>query len=886
MATSFTKETLRSITHSLGRFLAIAAIVALGTGFYAGLRMTEPNMNRAADEFFDATGLMDIRVLSTLGLTDEDIESLREVDGVEAVMPAYETDAMVQLGEEQYAMRIHSLPDAAASSDTSDGVSSTSSDPDYLNRPILIEGAWPQSAGECVLSEDLLIGVEKNIGDTIVIVETIEGREDDLVEQAYTVVGMVNAPYYATNSFLGSTSLGAGHIEEVMYVSESDFSADLPYTEAFITVQGASEELYSSGEYEAVVSQVVNSITEIAPSREQARLDELQEQAQQELEASVAQSAQSPLDSSFDPSVAQAQFEEAQQRIDDMEKPEWLIMDRFTNYGAASFLADAERVDSIAQVFPFIFFLVAALVALTTMTRMIDEERGLIGTFKALGYRRFRIASKYVIYAAIASGAGSIVGIVLLSQALPAIVMEAYSIIYMVPPLVFPLPIDPFFASLSAGMGVGATIIATLGAAGATLREKPALLMLPRVPKAGKRILLERITPLWSRVSFTWKVTFRNLFRYKKRFIMTVVGIAGCTALLLTGLGLSDAINDIVDKQYGELEKSNATITIDENISPEDWAQVEEVLSNKELVNDYTVVMRQNILISGEDGVSQNAIVVVPEDESSYAEFFNLKTRSDDASVEFDKDSLLLAEKLAAVTNTSTGDTITFTEQDAIGNATKTSYTAGVTGIFENYINYYAFMGSDLYTELVGQEPVYTTIMLEATTDADLRTHLSEELHDVAGVETIAYVDDVVSMYKDMLSSVNMIVVVLVVAAAALAFIVLYNLTNINITERIREIATLKVLGFTSREMNSYIFREIFLLTIIGCFVGLGLGVWMEGFIVVTAEVDQIMFGREIHITSYVGAFFLTMLFSFVVMLVMQRKLSRIDMVESLKSNE
>ena len=1175
MKSAFNTETLRSITHSFGRFLAIAAIVALGTGFYAGLRMTAPDMKLAADEYFDGTSLMDIRVLSTLGLTDDDIAALRHVEGVEAVMPARETDVMASIDGEQYATRVHSLPDAARTSDTSDGVHARSDDPDYLNRPLLVRGSWPQKTGECVLSANLVENDAIAVGDTLTITEGVQDVDQTLVTRTYTVTGFVNAPYYATSSSMGETTLGSGSIQQYMYVPESDFSADLPYTEAYLTVRGAANERASSDAYQRLVDEVADRIKALAPEREQARVDQLKSDAQKELdekradyegeradaqsqlddakrqlddaaatiaaseqeladgqaaydsgaselasqrasaqaqlddaerqiaegqaqldaqrpqlddaagqlqaaraqwqqgadalaaawgdwerqsdeldagitraqagvadaaagvdriqkgidaleeqikqldpdkdaqkiaelraeqdalkaqqqdlraqmalvqatlddlvnvqkpklEAARAEGKQDALDSSkveleqqqaayeggkaqFDASArkldqaradlassrsqadaqiaaaqqqlddaaarlqdgraqleqgradydsglaeyeqkksdadaqladAERRLDDAQKQIDDLERPEWLVMDRTANYGAASFEADADRVDSIAAVFPFIFFLVAALVALTTMTRMVEEERALIGTFKALGYRRTRIASKYLAYAAAASGIGSILGILALSQVLPAVIMKAYGIIYFVPELPLPLPVDPGFAGLAAGLGVGVTLFATWAAVAATLRERPAQLMLPRTPKAGKRILLERIGPLWRHLSFSWKVTFRNLFRYKKRFVMTVIGIAGCTALLLTGLGLSNAINDIIDKQFGEITKYNAVVTLADDLSSEEQRRIDDLLDDGSLVTAHTLVMRQNMLAGGPDEQDKRMELVVPEDPASFDRFVALNTRVGHHPVKLDDDGLVLTEKLAAELGVRAGDAVTLTEQDAIGNATGTSYEATVTGIVENYVYHYAYMGPALYEQLMGKAPDYRTVLAVTTSDPDLRVQFSNDLLAAGGVKTVAYNDETIDAYRDMMSSVNMIVVVLVTAAAALAFIVLYNLTNINITERMREIATLKVLGFTPREMNAYIFREIFLLAAIGCAVGLVLGVWMEGFVVVTAEVDQIMFGRAIHPTSFLLAFLLTMLFTVLVMLAMRGKLRRIDMVESLKSNE
>lgn len=1150
MRGAFNKDVLRSVTHSLGRFLAIAGIVALGTGFYAGLRMTAPDMKLAADQFYDGTNLMDIRVVSTLGLTDDDLAALRGVEGVAQVMGAYETDVMATVNDEQYAIRVHSLPAAAAESDTGDGVNAVSGAADYLNRPVLVEGSWPVREGECVLSADKVMNTPTKIGDTVQITEGSQDVDDVLATRTYQVVGYVHSSYYVSSTSMGTTSLGSGSVQQFMYVPESDFSKDLPYTEAFVTVAGAAGEFSGSDAYFERVHEVEDRIETLAPAREQARADGLRANAQKELDekradyereradaeqqlndaqrqldeaaAAIAENkqkladAQAAYDSGvaelasqrasaeaqlaeaerqladgraqtdaarpaieqgqaqladawaqwqqgadalaagwgewqgrqdalsakaaewqqnmalwqaawdaneahpenpdyaenrarleaqkqvldagkdeidrgqaaldeargeleaqqqavnaargeldaqqaafdaqkaqFDAAVAQVeqgtadlasarlqadaqiaaaqqqldeaaaqiasgrsqleqgradyegglaeyerqkadadaqfadaerQIADAQQKIDDLENPSWLVMDRDQNYGVASFESDANRVDSIAQVFPFIFFLVAALVALTTMTRMVEEERALIGTFKALGYSRARIASKYLLYAAVASVTGSVLGIAVLSQVLPAVISEAYAIIYFVPR--GPLPIDLGLAGLAAGLGVGVTLVATWAAAFATLRERPATLMLPRAPKAGKRILLERIAPLWRRLSFSWKVTFRNLFRYKKRFVMTVIGIAGCTALLLTGLGLQDAINDIIDKQYGEIVHYNAVVTTEDDLPAASQQELDDLLGAGGAVESSTRVQSASMVASGPDKADVHASVVVPEDPGGLADFLTVRTRVGHEPLSIGDDGVVLAEKLANELGVGVGDTVRLAEQDEMGNATDKTFDLTVTGVMENYIYNYVFIGPGEYARMEGGQPAFSTYYAVTSSDAGERAQFNDAVRAIDGVKTVAYNDEVIDAYKSMLKSVGLIVIVLVVAAAALAFIVLYNLTNINITERQREIATLKVLGFTPREVSAYIYRETMLLSVIGCAVGLVLGVFMEGFVVVTAEVDQVMFGRTIHAASFVIAFLLTMLFTVLVMLAMRRKLARVDMVESLKSNE
>ena len=562
-------------------------------------------------------------------------------------------------------------------------------------------------------------------------------------------------------------------------------------------------------------------------------------------------------------------------------------LDLKKNMGVESYRSDAGRIDQIAQVFPLLFFLVAALVSLTTMTRMVDEDRMLIGTYKALGYSNARITGKYLGYAAIASGVGSIVGILALSTFLPWFIMEAYAIIYAVP--CRPVPIDMPIALSSAGLGIGITVLATWFAVAATLREKPSTLMLPRAPKAGKRILLERIRPIWSRLTFSWKVTARNLFRYKRRFCMAIIGIAGCTALLLTGLGLENSINDIIDKQFGELYHYNTIVRMDGDVTAAQKKTATERIdedstgSSTWLATENMVVRQAGAKVNDSD---QMVELDVPQKVETYSEFHTLRDRVSGKAMTLDDTGVLISEKLATKLGVRAGDSVDIYEQDAIGNPTGKAHRVRVAGVIENYVAHYVIMTPALYEKTFGEEASFTTLYASVEEDEAARDKVSDDLLDTDGVKTVSYNDETINSYRSMLKSVDSVVVVLVVAAATLAFVVLYNLTNINIAERVREIATLKVLGFTQHEVNAYIYRETILLALIGSLVGLVLGIFMESYVIVTAEVDQVMFGRDIHPSSFIIAFILTMVFSVIVTLFMRSKLRRIDMVESLKSVE
>jgi len=477
------------------------------------------------------------------------------------------------------------------------------------------------------------------------------------------------------------------------------------------------------------------------------------------------------------------------------------------------------------------------------------------------------------------------VGIAALSQVLPYIVTTAYSIIYAVPLRHFPLPIDLGISLISGGLGVGVTLAATWAAVVASLREVPANLMLPRAPKSGKRILLERIGFIWRNLSFSWKVTCRNLFRYKRRLTMTVIGISGCTALLLVGFGLHDAIWDIIDGQYGPIVHYDTTVGLDADATEIDVDNVVTYLDGTGEVTGITRVQQENMQAGVDsDEETIRVQVVIPRDKDELAQAVTFRNRVSHELVAFDDDAVVITEKLSLKYGLGVGDTILLFDQDAIGNITGEGHKMRITGVAENYVGNLVYVGRDAWKTIDEDLPVFSTIYASTTEDEDVRKAIADKLHDRDDVSIVIYSDETINLYRNMLSVVDMIVVVLIVSAALLAFIVLYNLTNINIGERIREIASLKVLGFTRREVYAYIYREIGLLAVLGDVLGMVLGTYLETFVATTAEVDYVMFGRTIHPLSYLYAFALTLVFTGLILLLMRHKLDKVDMVESLKS--
>ncbi|MCD8145031.1 MAG: ABC transporter permease [Oscillospiraceae bacterium] len=585
----------------------------------------------------------------------------------------------------------------------------------------------------------------------------------------------------------------------------------------------------------------------------------------------LAEYEEARLDAEQELADAQQEIDDGQAEIDDLEDCTWYVLDRSSNLGFASYESDAENMGNLATMFPLIFFLVAALVCLTTMTRMVEEQRVTIGGLKALGYSRGDIARKYVGYGLIASLGGSIVGLLVGCSLIPWIIITCWKIMYSIPTVKFAF--CPVIYLFSAGAAVLVIVGTVLSATLSALRATPATLMRPKTPKAGKRVLLERVTPLWKRLTFTQKVTVRNLFRYKKRFWMTVIGIGGCTALIVTGFGLRDSINDILGIQYDQLSLYNATAVIEED----DLEELEALLDENELVSGYAVVHQNSIDFEGSSTISGYYMVVdSPESVEGYMVF---RHRLNHEAVELTDDGLYICEKLSELLDLEVGDTLVLSGDQRV--------TATVAGIVENYVYNYVYMTQSYYEALYGEAAEHNEVMISYVEDTEeTENAVAQELLEAGVISSITQVSAVRSSLDDSFHTINYAVLVIIISAAALAFVVLFNLSNINITERKRELATLKVLGFNDREMNDYVLRENVILTVLGILLGLLMGKGLHAFLVKTVEIEMVMFGRSAKPVSYLMAALLTALFSVAVNILAGRSLRKIDMVESLKSVE
>lgn len=592
------------------------------------------------------------------------------------------------------------------------------------------------------------------------------------------------------------------------------------------------------------------------------------EDAKTELNKSIEQLTLSKAEFNIQKHDALRELSDAQLEIDKMEG-KWIVLDRDSHYSYRDYGACADRMDGIAKVFPVFFFLVAALVCMTTMTRMVDEQRNEMGTLKALGYSKLQIASKYLIYALIASILGSILGCSLGMYLFPTVIFNAWNTLYNIDQIKFLF--QPGLILLASGSVTGITLLATLYSIYSELIEMPSQLMRPKAAKAGKKILLERISFIWKRLSFLRKVTARNIFRYKKRFFMTIIGIAGCSALLVAGFGINDSISDIVNQQYNVIYHYDATVAAKTN---EITSQIQSLKGVKDVYEEDHLAVTTKI----ENKDISTTVHIISNDKKfkDFCTLFNGKKEFD-----LDDSSVLISQKMATKLNKKAGDTIKF--KDANNKVIK----AKIKGVFRNYVGHHIYASETLYKSWnTNAKTTHTYLIKSKKTTKKFERNLGNKIMNVDGVQSVTFYSSLQKNFKDMIKSISYIVVVLVISAACLAFVVLYNLSNVNISERKREIATIKVLGFTRKEVDAYINRETILLTIFGSLIGLGIGVGLHHLIMNLAEMDDIMFGRTINSISYMISFVMTIGFNAIINLFMHRKLNKIQMVESLKAVE
>lgn len=717
------------------------------------------------------------------------------------------------------------------------------------------------------------------------LLETVESQMDPLEEK---LVQMKNG-LEQTETALEKISAGLSEIE----AGQEQMQTGLTQMESYISsgefqLQAAREQL-ESGKNQILSGQrqIEDAKKRIADGEEQIQAGIKQIQDGEtgladgwiEYQDGERQANAEIADGEAQIADAKVQLADAKKDIEQIEKPTWYIYDRshlpeYSGYGD-----NADRMKAIGEVFPLIFFLVAALISLTTMTRMVEEERTLIGTLKALGYSKKSIAAKYLGYAVLATLTGGIFGVMIGEKILPYIIITAYKIMYRHLPDV-EIPYNLYYGVLACVAALLCTVAATIFSCMKELKEQAAELMRPPAPKQGKRVFLEYIPFLWKRLNFTWKSTVRNLMRYKKRFFMTIFGIGGCMGLMLVGFGLKDSISSIVPLQYEDIQLYDGNVILQSDVTMQEKQEVYEALEKNSQVVATAEDLLQKITIE-HDGVSKEVYLNVPENVEKFSDFVVLQDRTTKEKYQLTDKGAVLTEKMAKELGVSAGDTVTIKEEN------EKERTVKISQICENYMSHYLYMTPAVYKAAYGKEPEYNSIYYrtEGRTTKEAES-VGEAALKLDGALSVSYTTELRQQVDDMLQSLDIVIVVLIISAGMLAFVVLYNLNNINITERKRELATLKVLGFYDKEVTEYVYRENILLTLIGSVFGMLLGKILHRFIIVTVEIDSVMFGRNINTISFVYAFLLTVVFSLFVNGVMYFKLKKINMVESLKSVE
>lgn len=877
------KTTLREIRQSLGRYLAIFAIVAMGVGFFAGLKITRQVMITSANAYLEEKQLYDFRLLSTLGFEDEDVQTLSSKEDVRFVEGAVAADILYfnQQGNEDV-IKAHSLLQ-------------------NINGLEVVAGRLPQQATECVVDANLYD--KSALGTKIVLSENnVEKDLDYFAYREYTIVGIAQSSAYIQFE-RGTTALGNGQISGFMYLLPQGFCAEF-YTEIYVKFNqdypiyskdyndyiDEKEPLWkdyckAQGErrYQAIVADAEAELANAKQTLAEEKADAKQTLADAKKEltdahAELADGWAKYNDSyaEFEEKIAEAEQEiaDAEADIANIEKPETYVLNRDANIGYACFQNDSSIVEGLANVFPVFFFLVAALVCMTTMNRMVEEQRTQIGVLKALGYGEAAIMGKYLFYSGSAALAGCIAGYFLGIHLFPFVIWTAYGMMYQMGSIVYILDGGTALLCLACALlcSMGTTWISCRH----ELKEVAADLMRPKAPRAGKRVFLEWLPFIWKRLKFLHKVSVRNIVRYKRRFFMMVIGISGCTALLVTGFGIRDSVVDIADQQFQEIQTYQFGITLKNGIKDANDPSLTEFT---EILDTYggsfLPVLETTMDLQTPENLKSIHLIIV-ENPAQIGEYIDLHT-PDKTAISYPKaGEAVICEKLAKRYRIQIGDTIHLFEENG------KEVQAVVSGICENYIYNYIYLNAETYQTALGTF-LYKNVYANITKDADIHA-VGAAIMKANNITAVSINADMLVRFSSMMSSMNYIVFVVIACAAALAFIVLYNLNNINITERIREIATIKVLGFYRNETAAYVFRENTALTAIGCAVGLLLGKLLHIYVMHKVDIDLMSFDVHVKAVSYLLSILLTFAFTWIVNRIMTGKLENINMAESLKS--
>lgn len=933
---SLFKNSIREIGQSIGRYLAILAIVALGVGFFAGLQVTKDAMVKTADKYYSEKNFFDFRLISTLGLYDEDIEEISKESFIKDIEGTWSTDVLVSNPDNSIsAAKLHAIPEK-------------------INLITVTSGRVPENETECLV--DSRWYSEADIGKKISLSDgNKEDTLDMIKETEYTVTGLCKSSLYI-NFERGNTSLGNGKIAGFIYVLPTVFDCEY-YTEVYAVTDASVHEIYSEdydelidsetdvledkvsllakNRYDDLYNDAMSEIEDgekkisdaneeireneeklrdaedeiseneskvsdgwssyydgldsleamkafMPPSMYDAKLSELSDVKEELLDAEkeiedakeeVADGYREIEDAKKEISENEEKLSDARKDLEDLKEPDTYVLARGTNIGYACFENDSSIVEGIGDVFPVFFFLVAALVCMTTMNRMVEEKRTEIGTMKALGYSEASIMGKYLFYSGSGAMAGCIGGFFAGLKIFPYVIWNAYKIMYTIDEIVFlidwKLGIISLIVSIICSMG--STYVTLIN----ELRSTSADLIRPKAPANGKRVFLEKIGFIWKRLEFTTKVSIRNVFRYKKRFWMMILGVGGCYGLLITGMGIKDSIADVCDCQFNNIQRYDMTVTFKDDSDVKEREEFTNLFSDSD---EYIFCETKTVDVDFKGKVKSATVVAFSDEEGSSTgdRFINFMDEEENPLTLPGTGEAVINAKMAKLLGVNVGDSIILRDPDL------KEITVTVSGIMKNYVYNWVYINAETYRKTYREIPYNTAFAKSEGESYEFSTKVS----DLDFVSAVSVTDEMSVRIGNMMGSLNEVVYLVIACAAALAFIVMYNLTNINITERLREIATLKVLGFYPMETAVYVFRENFMLTGIGCVIGFFMGYALHRFVMFNITVEAVTFDTKILPISYVYGIILTFLFALFVDLVLSSKLNRINMAESLKSVE
>ncbi len=847
----------RTLKQNLRRFLSIFMIVALGSGFMAGLQAASPDMYDTADRYFDEQDWYDLDIKCPFGFTPADVEMIRQQDFASLVQPARTADTVLT-GDDgsEHTSRVFAILDASGGA--------------VMNRPRLVSGRFPENSGECVI-QTALSGYDEHpvgIGSVLAPPEGSEGFTG-----SFTVVGTVESPM-CISLVAESTTAGNGSIALNVFVPEDALGSGR-VTDVYVGVAGAKELNTFSSAYDLLISEAAEKAKGMVPAGA-AALERAREEGMV-LNARAASAA-----GEHSPALQALLLDVGNSPVPpERESGSFPVFTRADGAGYDIYRSNVGKVAALADIFPAFFFLVALLVALTAMTRLVDEKRTEIGLKKALGVSDGRILAEYLFYALAVSVPGCLFGLAAGFRIFPLAISGAYGMMFFLPPTLTPFRIG--IAAWVAPVTVGSIVAAAVLACAGESASLPAPLLRPRAPAPGKRVLPESFPRLWRRLSFWHKVIVRNLFRYRKRFFMTVCGIMGCSALLLTGFGLRDSVNDIIAVQFSEIDHYHMTVLTDSPGAAQADERLGAILGDKDRVAAYGAFS----ISSGkaENGTKTASVTLtIAEDTSSFGRFITLRERESRRSIPLEEGSgndypVVMTEKTAGSLGLKRGSRF------ILENASGLRAEVTLSGIAENYLESGVYMTRDTYAAAFGQTPDFSVILCASAEGADT-DRLSADLMNCPHVFYASSITRLQDNFAQAIRGMDGVVVVLILSAGLLCMVVLYNLISINICERRKELATLAVLGCHDAETRRIIFRETDILSLIGALAGILPGRWLHAYVVSTVEIDQIMFGRAIHPAGYFLSMAITMVFTVLYSLLMRRQLRSIDMVEAMKAGE